>query len=109
MPSKFNPAQQVVRAFRDDARLASRLKTEADPVAVIQETADNVEAAAWQGDRVLYRVAIGVLGGLALIAAVGALILVALGKTTPESVVALGSASVGALVGLFAPSPASRT
>jgi hypothetical protein len=46
-----------------------------------------------------------VLGALALIAAIGSIVLVSLGNDTPEVLVALGSAAVGALVGLFAPSP----
>jgi hypothetical protein len=102
--SPDSPAQEVVRAFREDSALRERLKTE-DPINVIQETANKVEAASWQGDQVLYRVAIGVLGSLALIAAIGAIVLVAFEKTTPEVLVSLGSAAVGALVGLFAPAP----
>ena len=105
MSSSFSPAQQVVRVLKEDSSLQSRLKSDPDPMAVIQEAANTAEAASWQGDRVLYRVAVGVLGGLALIAAIGSIVLVALGKTTPEVLVSLGSAAVGALVGLFAPSP----
>lgn len=108
MATSFNPAQQVVRVLKEDSALLNRLKSDSDPMAVIQEAADQAEAASWQGDRVLYRVAVGVLGSLALLAAVGAIVLVALGKTTPESLVAIGSASVGALVGLFAPSPTNK-
>lgn len=105
MASSLSPAQQVVRVLKEDSSLLSRLKTDANPINVIQEAADTAEAASWQGDRVLYRVAVGVLGSLALIAAIGAIVLVALGKATPEVLVSLGSAAVGALVGLFAPSP----
>lgn len=56
----------------------------------------------------LYRVAVIVLGALTLIAAIGSIGLVAVGKTTPEVLVALGSAAVGALVGLFAPTPSGK-
>jgi len=59
-------------------------------------------------DRLVYRVAIGVLGSLAIIAAIGFVVLVFKDKTTPEALVALGSAAVGALVGLFAPSPVGK-
>jgi len=51
---------------------------------------------------------LGVLGALALITAIGSVALVALGKTTPEALVSRDSAAVGALVGLFAPSPTSK-
>lgn len=102
------PAQQVVRVFRDDAALLNKLKGANDPLSVIQEAADTADEASWTKDKWLYRVAVGVLGALALIAAIGAIVLVSLGKTTPEVLVSLGSAAVGALVGLFAPSPTSR-
>lgn len=73
---------------------------------LVQSAASDVPA--YRGDKWLYRLAVSVLGALALVAAVGAIWLVVNGKTTPESVVALGSASVGALVGLFA-TPPSKT
>ena len=46
-----------------------------------------------------------VLGALALLAALGSIGLTAVGEATPDVLIALGSAAVGALVGLFAPSP----
>lgn len=103
--TRFTPAQQVVRIFKEDSALLNKLKTEQDPLKVIQEAADTADRAAWTNDKWLYRVAVGVLGGLALIAAIGAIVLVSLGKTTPDVLISLGSAAVGALVGLFAPSP----
>jgi hypothetical protein len=111
MPNQLpggSPAQQVVKVFEDDRALLGRLKTSKDPLSVIQEAVDTVEASVWRRDRWLYRLAVGVLGTLALIAAVGSIVLVAFGKTTPEVLVSLGSAAVGALVGLFAPSPTSK-
>ena len=105
----FNPAQQVVRVFKEDSALLGRLKTDPDPLSIIQEAANTAEQAIWTTDKLLFRVAVGVLGALALITAIGAIILVALGKTTPEVLVSLGSAAVGALVGLFAPSPTAKS
>lgn len=109
MQSQSSAAQQVVRVFREDNILRERLKNEADPLPIIQEAANTAEQQfSWQEDKVLYRVAVGVLGTLALIAAIGSIVLVALAQTTPEVLVSLGSAAVGALVGLFAPSPSNR-
>jgi len=102
-------AKQMVKMFESDNALLERLKT--DPLPVIQETAKKVEEGnvpAYVGDRWLYRIAVIVLGSLALIAAIGSVVLVSNGKTTPEVLVALGSAAVGALVGLFAPSPSNK-
>jgi len=99
----------MVRMFREDPGLMARLQTEANPLPILEETARKAELqTAWQGDKLLYRIAVIVLGTLTLIAAVGSIGLVAAGKTTPEVLVALGSTAVGALVGLFAPSPAGK-
>jgi len=48
------------------------------------------------------------LGAIGILAVGGAIALAILGKPVPESVVALGSASVGALAGLLAPLNASK-
>ena len=53
----------------------------------------------FQSDRLIYRFAIGVLGSLAIVAAIGSIILVLADKSNPEVLVALGSTAVGALVG----------
>lgn len=102
-------AQQVLRIFKDDSDMLRKLTSGSDPLEVIEEAVNKVERASWTNDKWLYRVAVGVLGGLALIAAIGSLVLVGVGKETPEILVSLGSAAVGALVGLFAPSPNSRS
>jgi hypothetical protein len=86
----------------------ARLKTETDPGPVLKEVAKIADERGWTEDKLLYRIAVIVLGLLTLIAALGSIVLVAVGKTTPEVLVALGSAAVGALVGLFAPSPSGK-
>ena len=109
MEVQTRSAGQMVKMFSADPVLLERLKTE--PIKVLKETAAKAEALskpAYIGDIVLYRIAVIVLGSLALIAAVGSVIFVLGGKTTPEVLVALGSAAVGALVGLFAPSPTGK-
>ena len=107
MPDKTRSASQMVDIFRGEPALLSRLKSEADPIPVLEEAAKEAERLTfpWAGDKLLYRIAVIVLGLLTLIAAVGSIVLVSLGHQTPEVLVALGSAAVGALVGLFAPSP----
>ena len=110
MPDATRSAAQMVKIFKDEPILIARLKTDADPIPILEEIAKKAEeqTAPWAGDRLLYRIAVIVLGALTLIAAIGSIGLVATGHTTPEVLVALGSAGVGALVGLFAPSPAGR-
>jgi hypothetical protein len=51
----------------------------------------------------IYRLAIVVLGMLALLALGGSLALSAFGREAPQVAVALGSAAVGALAGLLTP------
>jgi hypothetical protein len=100
-------AREMVNIFKNEPAMMARLKSDANPVPVLEEVATKAEmqTAPWTGDKLLYRIAVTVLGSLALIAAIGSIVLVSLGKTTPEVLVSLGSAAVGALVGLFAPSP----
>jgi hypothetical protein len=56
----------------------------------------------------VYRFAIGILGGLAILALGGALVLSAIGRDAPQVTVALGSAAVGALAGLLTPAVTGR-
>ncbi len=53
----------------------------------------------------IYRLVVSFLGAAALATVVGCLILAGFEADVPQGVVALGSAAVGALAGLLAPSP----
>jgi hypothetical protein len=97
----------MLRIVTGDPQRLEALKT--NPLPELQKLCDEAKALApWSGDVLLYRIAVVVLSSLALIAAIGSIVLVIAGKTTPEVLVALGSAGVGALVGLFAPSPTGK-
>ena len=62
-----------------------------------------------QSDRWIYRLVACFLGLTVIGTVAGGFIIVGKsGQTIPEGLVALGSAAVGALAGLLAPSPASR-
>jgi len=111
MEEQMRSVDRMVKMFTEDTNLLTRLKTDPDPIPVLEETATKVKAEytpIYTGDKLLYRIAVIVLGLLALIAAIGSIGLVAASKTTPDVLVALGSAAVGALVGLFAPSPTGK-
>src|SRR5688572_24185957 len=105
METQKRSADEMVRIVMENPKRLEALQ--ANPLPELERLrADALKAApAYTSDRILYRIAIGVLGALALIAAIRSIILVSEDKTTPEVLVALGSAAVGALVGLFAPSP----
>ena len=55
--------------------------------------------------RSLYLLVIGILGALAALSLVGAIILACLGREIPQLIVALASVAVGSIAGLLAPSP----
>jgi hypothetical protein len=61
-----------------------------------------------QKDKWIYRMVVGVLGLTVISSLVGAIVLTIVGQSTPEVIVALGSASIGGLAGLLAPSPVNR-
>ena len=61
-----------------------------------------------QKDKWIYRMVVAVLGFTVVSSLVGAIVLTMAGQSTPEVIVALGSASIGGLAGLLAPSPENR-
>lgn len=56
----------------------------------------------------LYRMVVAVLGVTVVASVIGAIALALMGESTPEVIVALGSAAIGGLAGLLAPSPLNR-
>ena len=55
-----------------------------------------------------YRMVMAVLGLTVVVSVVGAIALTMMDQSTPEVIVALGSAAIGGLAGLLAPSPLNR-
>lgn len=60
-----------------------------------------------QPDVWLYRIVV-VLGLTVVVSVAGTIALAMAGKSTPEVIVALGSAGIGGLAGLLTPSPLNR-
>lgn len=93
-------ARQLADRIARDPNLESQIKSE--PEKVIRQYSEP----AYVADKWIYRMVVGILGLAIVIAAGGALWLaVRGGGPTPEILLALGSAAVGALAGLLAPSP----
>ena len=61
------------------------------------------------GDKMIYRTVVIALAGVALLAVIGALVLAAYKQVVPDMVTALGSAAIGAMAGLLAPSPSAKS
>ena len=98
----------------DQVELKSLLNDiQADPnisAAIKKKAEDTIgQGPVYQSDILIYRIVVGVLGAAVLLTVVGGLGLAFLGKPTeykiPAELIALGSAAVGALAGLLAPSP----
>jgi hypothetical protein len=75
----------------------------ADPAGTLQRLAAPLETDVW-----IYRTIVGALGLTMLLVIVGSCVLVLYDKSIPDVLVAIGTASVGAIAGLLAPSPGSR-
>ena len=61
-----------------------------------------------QNDIWLYRLVVAVLGSTVVGSITGAIVLALGGQSTPEVLVALGSAAIGSLAGRLAPFPLNR-
>jgi hypothetical protein len=94
-------ADKMVEILKLDPGRLSKLKE--NPLQEISKLRDEAigKVPVYYGDKWLYRMALAVLGTLAILTAVAVLVR----GTVPEALVALGSTAIGALVGLFAPSP----
>ena len=93
-------AELAVRVAKDQT-LANEIK--ANPAEALANLAAPLQSDAW-----IYRIVVISLGAAVLLAILGAFVLAALGKTIPDILTALGSAAVGALAGLLAPSPSNK-
>ncbi len=102
----------MVQILKEDPDRFSNIISSSDPWSEIEQVQNEAILAEKAGvgfqDRFIYRVAIGILGVLTMISAIGGLWLAAKNIDIPESVIALGSAAVGAIVGLFAKSPTEK-
>ena len=102
---RVQSASELADRVAQDPILQEQIR--ADPVTAI---ANLVTPLPLQSDVWIYRMVVGALGLTVLIAVIGALYLAAMSSPTwayaiPDALVALGSAAVGALAGLLAPSP----
>ncbi len=100
---RVQSASELADRVAQDPELQEQIR--ADPVNAIANLATPLQSDVW-----IYRIVVGALGLTVLIAVIGALYLSAMSSPTwayviPDALVALGSAAVGALAGLLAPSP----
>jgi hypothetical protein len=103
---ELRSADLLVKNILGDSNLVDQLRTE--PGKVLTEAAAAAKAETpLMSDVWIYRLVVIFLGALAIIVALGVIGITFLSVNKPsEGLVALGSAAVGALAGLLAPSPA---
>ena len=109
MPEQRSANVLVQRALSDPAILQ---QIQANPQAELPRLAQSVLAempSPLQADNWIYRIVVGALGLAVLLSVVGAIFLSAQKITPiPDMLTAIGSAAVGALAGLLAPTPSPR-
>lgn len=103
---RVQSASELAEKVAQDPVLQDQIR--ADPVNAIANLATPLQSDVW-----VYRMVVGALGLTVLIAITGSLYLRAISeadyiRVVPDVVLALGSAAVGALAGLLAPSPTSK-
>lgn len=103
MDVRTHVADKIVERLRADASQVSKVRE--DPIDALEALANEVATSLPSHRPWIYGVAVAALSTVALTAALGSIVLVLYDKSTPETLIALGSAAVGALVGLFAPTP----
>ena len=93
---------ELAERVAKDKELEARIKEK--PAETIASLASPLQYDVW-----IYRMVVGALGLTVLTGVIGAIALAMYGKDIPQLLVALGSAAIGALAGLLAPSPAGRS
>jgi hypothetical protein len=81
-----------------------------DPGTVLRNAAQQaIQQTPLQSDVWVYRLVVGFLGATAVFVVLGSTIVALIkGGDVPSGIIGLGSAAVGALAGLLAPSPVGR-
>jgi len=98
MNDQIVSVSELAARLRSDPQLQAQVR--ADPAGTIAGLAAPLRTDVW-----IYRVVVVALGLAILTALGGAIFLSAIGKTDSTLLTAIGSAAVGALAGLLAPTP----
>lgn len=98
---KVHSASELAVQVAGDAKLQAEMR--ADPVNTLAKLALPLQTDVW-----IYRMVVGALGLVVLIAISGTIYLANTANGVPDALISLGSAAVGALAGLLAPSPNTK-
>lgn len=108
MAARIRSAEEVLRRVITQPALADQIRQ--DPVkglqGLVQSVTKDIPPLEW--DVWIYRIVVSALGAIVFTTVLGAIILTEAKDGVPDMLTAIGSASVGALAGLLAPSPMKR-
>lgn len=99
---RVQSATELAAKVAEDPNLQEQIK--ADPVTAIANLATPLQSDVW-----IYRMVVAALGLVVLISIIGAIYLANTASGVPDAIISLGSAAVGALAGLLAPSPGTKS
>ncbi len=104
--AELRSADLLVKNILSNHSLLETIKEDPQKVLKQQAAIANETVRALEGDIWIYRLVVSFLGALAILVACGIIAIIVInGKTPSEGLVALGSAAVGSLAGLLAPTP----
>lgn len=92
----------IEKVVKEDTKLKEEITK--DPIATIKKLAKLIPEPL-RFDVWIYRMVVFALGVTLFVTVLGAIVIVILSGTVPDILIAIGSAAVGALAGLLAPSP----
>ena len=98
---RVQSASELADRVAQDPELQEQIR--ANPVTAIANLATPLQSDVW-----IYRMVVAALSLVVLIAITGSIYLANSTNGVPPAVLALGSAAIGALAGLLAPSPATN-
>mgnify|MGYP001576238022 CR=1 FL=1 len=109
-PGQMHTAQELVRRALIEPGRLDEIKR--DPVTALQNLAEAVvrdtPPRPLESDVMVYRLVVGALGSVVVLSVLGVIVLAGLTRAVPETLTALGSAAIGCLGGILAPSPRQR-
>lgn len=112
MPKDYDALRRFAERLSQDPDLQKRMKD--NPVQTVKDAAADARPTPLTSDVMIYRSVVIFLGFAVLVSILGAIVLAwhyrcdATIKEPPQILTAIGSAAVGALAGLLAPSPSQK-
>jgi hypothetical protein len=109
MAEALRSADQLAKSIVETPGVLAQIQ--ANPEETLKKLTDQAKQQiprALEQDKVIYRIVVSSLGLVTLLVVIGAIFLAVNAGEIPDVLTALGSAAIGALAGILAPSPTQR-